>query len=433
MVLGMTSGRRSNRDVIGLTPAKAQELAKRYLEPGAAKDQVSKTAGDLGGCSSACATRTGSEVTAQMKTMGVATQDDRRPPQARPGTWSGPRPYCVRPQAPRGNRRRRRRRGPPRPPRRPPSELGHPDGCGPVGRRPLDTELVRRGLVGTPAEARRAIGRGQVTVGGAPATKGTTLVAPDDALVVRGPARPFVSRGGEKPRRAGCVRRSTGWPRCARRGRVHRGLHRLPAPARGPPRARAIDVGYGQLAWELRTDARVTVMDRTNVRDLGARPLLYQPSLLVADLSFVSLGLALAPLVSVAATSADLVRRMPQFEAARDEVNPAAWCATRMCGAGRSNGSRRRRAMRERADLAVRLADHGPGGQRRVLPPRADGRGRRRARRRRRDPHGRRGGPMSRVAFVVHEGRPPAVETGRPAPRRARRGPDRDEHRPRTR
>jgi 23S rRNA (cytidine1920-2'-O)/16S rRNA (cytidine1409-2'-O)-methyltransferase len=192
-----------------------------------------------------------------------------------------------------------------------------------VGRRPLDTELVRRGLVGTPAEARRAIEEGHVTVGGAPATKGTTLVAPGDALVVRGPARPFVSRGGEKLAAALDALGVDPAGRDALDAGASTGGFTDCLLRRGARHVLAIDVGYGQLAWELRTDTRVTVMDRTNVRDLEGRALPYRPSLLVADLSFVSLGLALTPLVSVAATSADLVVLIkPQFEAARDEVDP---------------------------------------------------------------------------------------------------------------
>ena len=68
--------RKALESMIGLTPAKAQELAKRYLEPGAAKDQVSKTAGDLLRLQQRLRDAIRKEVTAQMKTMGAATQDD---------------------------------------------------------------------------------------------------------------------------------------------------------------------------------------------------------------------------------------------------------------------------------------------------------------------------------------------------------------------
>jgi 23S rRNA (cytidine1920-2'-O)/16S rRNA (cytidine1409-2'-O)-methyltransferase len=83
----------------------------------------------------------------------------------------------------------------------------------------------------------------------------------------------------------------------------------------------ALDVGSGQLAWTLRTDDRVTVLERTNVRDLRADALPYRPSLVTADLSFISLRLAVGPLVAASAPSADLVLLIkPQFEAGRDDV-----------------------------------------------------------------------------------------------------------------
>jgi 23S rRNA (cytidine1920-2'-O)/16S rRNA (cytidine1409-2'-O)-methyltransferase len=83
----------------------------------------------------------------------------------------------------------------------------------------------------------------------------------------------------------------------------------------------AVDVGYGQLAWPLRQDPRVTVFDRTNIRDIA--PTLISPpvELVVADLSFISLTLVLPALASVAAEDADLVLMVkPQFEVGRDRL-----------------------------------------------------------------------------------------------------------------
>ena len=81
----------------------------------------------------------------------------------------------------------------------------------------------------------------------------------------------------------------------------------------------AVDVGYGQLAWALRSDARVTVVDRTNVRTLTVEQVPGGPvDLVVADLSFISLGLVLPALIGVAAPDADLVLMVkPQFEVGR--------------------------------------------------------------------------------------------------------------------
>jgi 23S rRNA (cytidine1920-2'-O)/16S rRNA (cytidine1409-2'-O)-methyltransferase len=192
-----------------------------------------------------------------------------------------------------------------------------------VGRRRLDAELVRRGLAGSRADADEAIRAGQVIVRGAPATKSTTLVRADEALSVRGPARPFVSRGGAKlaaaldafaidPSGRDCldVGASTGgFTDCLLQ--------------RGARHVIAVDVGYGQLAWELRTDPRVTVLDRTNVRELDPASLPYRPSLVTADLSFISLRTVIGSLVAAANPRADLVLLVkPQFEAGRDEVGP---------------------------------------------------------------------------------------------------------------
>jgi 23S rRNA (cytidine1920-2'-O)/16S rRNA (cytidine1409-2'-O)-methyltransferase len=92
----------------------------------------------------------------------------------------------------------------------------------------------------------------------------------------------------------------------------------------------AVDVGYGQLAWELRTDPRVVVMDRTNVRSLAPQDLPARPDLVVADLSFISLGVVMPALAPLAPEHVVLVK--PQFEAGKERVgkggvvrDPAVW------------------------------------------------------------------------------------------------------------
>jgi len=95
----------------------------------------------------------------------------------------------------------------------------------------------------------------------------------------------------------------------------------------------AVDVGYGQLDWRLRNDARVSAMERTNVRDLRPTDLPYAPSLVVADLSFISLRLVVGPLGAVSAEAATFVALVkPQFEAGPSDVgrggvvrDPAVW------------------------------------------------------------------------------------------------------------
>lgn len=190
-----------------------------------------------------------------------------------------------------------------------------------MARRRLDAELVRRGLVASRAEAQEAVHAGQVLVGGAPATKVTTLVDGDEPLALTGPARRFVSRGGEKL--AAALDAFAIDPS---------GLDALDSGAstggftdcllqRDARHVVALDVGHGQLAWELRTDPRVTVLERTNVRDLSSSDLPYAPAIVVADLSFISLQLAAGPLVAVASKGAELVLLVkPQFEAGRGSV-----------------------------------------------------------------------------------------------------------------
>ena len=188
-------------------------------------------------------------------------------------------------------------------------------------RRRLDTELVRRGLATGKAEAREAVLAGLITVGGAPATNAAMMVAADQPVALRAPARRFVSRGGEKLRAAlerfgldpaGAV--------CLDAGASTGGFTDCLLQA-GASRVVAVDVAYGQLAWELRTDDRVTVMERCNVRDLTPADLPFSPVFLVADLSFMSLRTVLPALVSVAAPGATFVALVkPQFEAGPGDV-----------------------------------------------------------------------------------------------------------------
>jgi 23S rRNA (cytidine1920-2'-O)/16S rRNA (cytidine1409-2'-O)-methyltransferase len=190
-----------------------------------------------------------------------------------------------------------------------------------VGRRRLDAELVRRGLASSTAEAREAVRAGQVMVRGAPATKSTTLVRADEALVVAGPARPFVSRGGEKLAAALDAFAIDPAARDCLDAGASTGGSTDCLLQRGARHVVTVDVGYGQLAWALRTDPRVTVMERTDVRGLRDDLLPYRPSLVTVDLSFISLRLAMAPIIRVGEPSADLVLLVkPQFEAERRHV-----------------------------------------------------------------------------------------------------------------
>jgi 23S rRNA (cytidine1920-2'-O)/16S rRNA (cytidine1409-2'-O)-methyltransferase len=192
-----------------------------------------------------------------------------------------------------------------------------------VARRRLDAELVRRGLVATDSLAAAAIRDGRVLVSGRPAGSPSTLVDPAEPVELTSGGTPFVSRGGDKLEAAlerfgiDVARR-----RCLDAGASTGGFTDC-LLRRGAQHVVAVDVGYGQLAWSLRTDPRVTVLERTNVRELAPRSLPFAPEIIVADLSFVSLRGIVPALSRIAEPNADLVLLVkPQFEVGRDRIDP---------------------------------------------------------------------------------------------------------------
>jgi 23S rRNA (cytidine1920-2'-O)/16S rRNA (cytidine1409-2'-O)-methyltransferase len=201
-------------------------------------------------------------------------------------------------------------------------------------RRRLDAELVRRRLVASRTLAQAAIAEGLVTVDGAPAFKPATQVTAQQALVVARPPRAYVSRGGDKLAHALEVFGVDPAGRHVMDAGVSTGGFTDCLLQRGAVRVLAYDVGYGQLHEALRTDPRVVLRERTNVRSLTADDVPPpSPDLLVADLSFISLALVLPglrPLLSAEAEAVVLVK--PQFEAERGDVgdrgivrDPAVW------------------------------------------------------------------------------------------------------------
>ncbi|MGH2735181.1 MAG: TlyA family RNA methyltransferase [Actinomycetota bacterium] len=197
----------------------------------------------------------------------------------------------------------------------------------------LDAELVRRGLAGSRTEARLAIEAGGVLVNGLPATRPATRVTPASSVSLEAPARRFVSRGGEKL--DGALRRLD--VAVAGRAWLDAGASTGGFTDRllqgGARAVVAVDVGYGQFDWSLRNDGRVTLLERTNVRNLVPEDLPFAPEGIAADLSFISLTVVLPALVRVAAPAADFVLMVkPQFEVGRDAVgrkgvvrDPAMW------------------------------------------------------------------------------------------------------------
>jgi 23S rRNA (cytidine1920-2'-O)/16S rRNA (cytidine1409-2'-O)-methyltransferase len=191
-----------------------------------------------------------------------------------------------------------------------------------VSRRRADTLLAERGLADSRSAAAATVRAGRVRLGpdGPEVSKPGQLLPEDAELFVR-PGDDFASRGGVKlenalrvlpveieGRKALDVGASTGgFTDCLLR--------------HGAESVIALDVGYGQLDWRLRNDPRVTVMERVNARHLEPGDLPYEPDLITFDVSFISLGLLLAPLTACSTGSFDLLALVkPQFELGRERV-----------------------------------------------------------------------------------------------------------------
>ena len=189
-------------------------------------------------------------------------------------------------------------------------------------RRRLDAELVRRGLATGRGRARALVESGRVTVGGAPALKAARLVGAGEAIEVRGDRPRFVSRGGEKL--AAALRRFEVDP-AGRRvidvGSSTGGFTDCVLQA-GAREVVAIDVGRNQLHERLRADARVQSHEQTNVRHASVADLGGPGTIVVADLSFISLRTVALPLLALAEVGADLLLLVkPQFEAGKQEAD----------------------------------------------------------------------------------------------------------------
>lgn len=182
----------------------------------------------------------------------------------------------------------------------------------------LDLLLVQRGLVRSRERGKRLIMAGEVLIDGQPFTK-PGMKVPTDAAVTIKERPPFVSRGGEKL--AGALANfaidPTGFV-CADLGASTGGFTDC-LLQNGAVRVYAIDVGYGQLAWPLRQDERVIVMERTNARYLQTLP---EPvHLVVVDASFISLQLLMPAFRGwLTPHGQAVVLVKPQFEAGREQV-----------------------------------------------------------------------------------------------------------------
>jgi 23S rRNA (cytidine1920-2'-O)/16S rRNA (cytidine1409-2'-O)-methyltransferase len=187
----------------------------------------------------------------------------------------------------------------------------------------LDAELVRRGLARSREHAVALIAEGRVAVSGQAATKPATGVEAGTPVVVRtDPDEPsWVSRGAHKLLGAlDAFPVAVAGRRALDAGASTGGFTEV-LLSRGAREVVAVDVGYGELAWSLRTDERVVVHERTNVRELTPEAIDGQVELVVADLSFISLRLVLPALTACAGPGADLLPMVkPQFEVGRERL-----------------------------------------------------------------------------------------------------------------
>lgn len=237
-----------------------------------------------------------------------------------------------------------------------------------VTRTRLDALLVQRGLSATRSRAQAEIMAGRVMVDGARAHKPGQQVPPDAVLEVE-EGRRFVSRAGDKLANA------------LDRAEVDvTGVRALDVGAstggftdcllqRGAAGVIAVDVGYGQLAWSLRQDPRVTVLERTNARHLTRDQLPYPPDFVTVDVSFISVALVWPAVVACCADAwrACLMVK-PQFEVGRGDVGSG--------GVVRDHDARRRAVERigdvieARGGVVLDAADSGlagPKGNREVF------------------------------------------------------------------
>ena len=186
----------------------------------------------------------------------------------------------------------------------------------------LDAELVRRELARSREHAADLIESRSVLVSGIPATKPATQVDAETSITLQGDRDDFVSRGGHKL--AGALEVFAGvevsGKVCLDAGASTGGFTDVLLRG-GAKLVVAVDVGYGQLAWELRQDPRVKILDRTNIRHLTGEMVGEEIDLVVADLSFISLSLVLPALAAVSKPGADYVLMVkPQFEVGREKL-----------------------------------------------------------------------------------------------------------------
>ncbi|MCL5290819.1 MAG: TlyA family RNA methyltransferase [Bacillota bacterium] len=185
----------------------------------------------------------------------------------------------------------------------------------------LDIHLVNNGTFPSREKARAAVMAGLVFVDGVRADKPGHPVKPDANVQVQGNPIPYVSRGGLKLDKAIQAFNINLKDRVVIDIGASTGGFTDCALQKGAKRVYAVDVGYGQLAWKLRSDPRVVSLERTNIRHLDPGVLTERPSFATIDVSFISLSLVLPRVDDLTQPVAEGVALIkPQFEAGKERV-----------------------------------------------------------------------------------------------------------------
>lgn len=187
--------------------------------------------------------------------------------------------------------------------------------------RRLDLELTKRGLARSRTEAKELIESGLVLVNGFVAVKPTNQVDENASISLAKPVSHYVSRGATKLLSA-LKKIDIDFKNkvCLDAGASTGGFSQVMLES-GAKQIYAVDVGYGQLAWSLRQDPRVVVIDRTNIKDLAAQDFDLPVDIITADLSFISLKSVLPALDRIISTNGEMLLMVkPQFEVGKDAV-----------------------------------------------------------------------------------------------------------------
>lgn len=189
------------------------------------------------------------------------------------------------------------------------------------GKKRLDSLLVERGLVNSREKAKTSIMAGLVTVNGQRVDKPGADVSMDAKVEVKGPAIPYVSRGGLKLEKAISTFHLALKDKIMVDIGASTGGFTDCALQHGAKKVYAVDVGYGQLDWKLRNDSRVINLERTNIRYIDNGVIDQQPDLITIDVSFISLGLVMPKAAEMISAGGEVVALIkPQFEAGREKV-----------------------------------------------------------------------------------------------------------------